>query len=75
MTKMTVRISNKEDNSEDEYVQEGYGSEDGDGFSDYESNGSGSYYEDNHDDFYERTDAYYSMENVVDENGIEQAMI
>ena len=30
---------------------------------------------DEEDDFYEKTDTYYRMENVFDENGVEHAMI
>jgi hypothetical protein len=59
--------------NEVEYLQEGYGSEDGDGFSDEEGDSIGYY--DEEDDFYEKTDAYYRMENVLDENGVELAMI
>ena len=66
----TQQSDDYDDNEEeDEYVEEGYGSDDGDGFSDEEIEGS------DEEDFYERTDAYYRMDNVVDENGVVQAMI
>jgi hypothetical protein len=33
------------------------------------------YYDEEDDLFYEKTDTYYRMENVFDENGVEHAMI